>query len=108
MLPVRVTDELIVYDPGSPEEVARHAARGSAPERQRLIPHRPRNAQSRKRCCGSDSGAGRNGGAVLEGVPRAHRDGKSQAVGIGAFHLYQRADVLAAGRVSVITPSWRS
>ena len=116
MLPVRVTeDELFVYDPASLEEVARHAlaARHQKGERRIDPAHRPsRNAQEQEEVLRERfTELGETAVRFLEGVLRAHRDGKSQArKALGLFTLYQRADVLAAMERAVRYHafSWRS
>jgi hypothetical protein len=102
MLPVRITEaELIVYDPASLQQVACHplAPRHSRGERRIDDQHRPaRNAQEQEDVLRGRFGElGEAGPKFLEGLLRAHRDGKSQARKVLSFlTLYHRADVVAA------------
>jgi transposase len=102
MLPVRVTEEqLIVYDPASLEVIACHALvpRPSKGERRIDAAHRPaRDSKEqeevlRERFCELGEPALR----FLDGLLRAHRNGKSQARKVlSLLSLYHRDDVLAA------------
>jgi transposase len=102
MLPVRVTEhELIVYDPASLERVACHALvpRQSKRERRVDVAHRPtRNSQEQEEVLRERfRELGEPAQRFLEGLLRAHRDGKSQARKVlGFLSLYRRDDVLAA------------
>jgi transposase len=102
MLPVRITEqELIVYDPASLEQVACHplAPRHSRGERRVDDQHRPaRNAKEQEEVLHARfAELGEAGPRFLEGLLRAHRDGKSQARRVlGFLALYRRADVEAA------------
>jgi hypothetical protein len=99
---VRISEEeLIVYDPASLEPVARHPlwARHEKGQRRIDAAHRPsRNTQEQEEVLRERY---RELGEValrfLDGLLRAHRDGKSQARKVLTFlSLYQRDDVLAA------------
>jgi transposase len=102
LLPVRVSEqELIVYDPASLEPVARHplAARHEKGQRRIDPAHRPtRNTKEQEEVLRQRYGElGEVALRFLEGLLRAHRDGKSQARKVLALlSLYQREDVLAA------------
>jgi transposase len=102
MLPVRITEqELVVYDPASLQQVACHAlaSRCSKGERRIDAAHRPtRDSHEQQEVLRERFGElGETALRFLEGLLRAHRDGKSQARrALGFLTLYQRADVLAA------------
>jgi transposase len=102
MLPVRITEhELVVYDPASLQQVACHAVapRCSKGERRIDEAHRPsRNTKEQEELLRERfSELGETALRFLEGLLRAHRDGKSQARrALGFLSLYQRPDVLAA------------
>ena len=102
MLPVRVTEhELIVYDPASLESVARHPLlpRGSRGERRTDAAHRPtRDSKEQEEVLRERfRELGEPALHFLEGLLRAHRDGKSQArKALSFLSLYRREDVLAA------------
>jgi transposase len=102
MLPVRVTEhELIVYDPASLESVARHPLlpRRSRGERRVDAAHRPtRDSKEQEEVLRERfRELGEAAMCFLEGLLRAHRDGKSQArKALSFLSLYCREDVLAA------------
>ena len=102
MLPVRITEQdLIVYDPASLEVVARHCLvpRSLKGERRIDVAHRPtRDAKEQEEVLRERFGElGEPALRFLEGVLRAHRDGKAQARTVLSFlSLYRRDDVLAA------------
>jgi transposase len=102
MLPVRITEhELIVYDPASLEVVACHPLlpRASRGERRIDATHRPtRDSKEQEEVLRERfRELGESALCFLEGLLRAHRDGKSQArKALSFLSLYRREDVLAA------------
>ena len=102
MLPVRITEqELIIYDPASLEPVACHplVSRQSKGERRIDAAHRPtRDSKEQEEVLRERfRELGEPAPRFLEGLLRAHRDGKSQARRVLSFlGLYRRDDVLAA------------
>lgn len=102
MLPVRITEhELIVYDPASLETVACHrlVPRPIKGERRIDATHRPTRDSTEQEEVLRERfrQLGESAPSFLEGLLRAHRDGKSQArKALGFLSLYRREDVLAA------------
>jgi transposase len=102
LLPVRITeDEVIVYDSTSLEQVGRHELfpRHVRGERRVDPAHRPSRSPQEQEAVLRERFQELGEGAVqfLEGLLRAHRDGKSQARKVlGLLALYHRADGLAA------------
>ncbi len=102
LLPVRVTeDEIVLYDSRSLKEVGRHALlpRHLKGERRVDAAHRPsRNAQEQEEVLRQRFvELGETALRFLEGLLRAHRDGKHQARKVlSLLPMYHRADVLVA------------
>ncbi|MGH8312034.1 MAG: IS21 family transposase [Gammaproteobacteria bacterium] len=102
LLPVRVTeDEIVLYDARSLKEVGRHALapRQVKGERRVDAAHRPsRDTQEQEEVLRERfAELGEPALRFLEGLLRAHRDGKHQARKVlNLLSMYHRADVLAA------------
>jgi transposase len=102
MLPVRVTEEeLILYDPRSLKEVGRHTLvpRHLKGQKQVNNDHRPsRNAREQEEVLRERfAELGETALAFLEGLLRAHRDGKHQARKVlSLVSMYHGDDVRAA------------
>jgi transposase len=102
LLPVQITDyELIVYDSATFAPVVRHRLlpKGSKGQHQIDPAHRPSRVVKEQEDVLRERFRGLGDVALrfLEGLLRAHRDGKSQARRVLSFlSLYQTSDVLAA------------
>lgn len=102
LLPVRVTEhEIVLYDSRSLKEVGRHALLPQHLKGERRVDaaHRPsRNSQEQEQALRERfMELGETALRFLEGLLRAHRDGKHQArKALSLLPMYHREDMLAA------------